>query len=111
MSELENGKVRIAGWSANNAELKGNSGELLSLVLEGAQTVGTVTIDNIRFVTAEGVEHAFATVEAFGETTGIGLTPALSEGEGVVYDLGGRKVNTQLKKGLYIVNGKKNTIK
>ena len=111
MSELENGKVRIAGWSANNAELKGNSGELLSLVLEGAQTVGTVTIDNIRFVTAEGVEHAFATVEAFGETTGIGLTPALSEGEGVVYDLQGRKVSSKTLKGLYIVNGKKNIIK
>ena len=35
------------------------------------------------------------------------LTPALSEGEGVVYDLSGRKVNSQLEKGIYIVNGKK----
>ena len=111
MSELENGKVRIAGWSANNAELKGNSGELLSLVLAGAQTVGAVTIDNIRFVTAEGVEHAFAAVEAFGETTGIGLTPALSEGEGVVYDLQGRKVNSKTLKGLYILDGKKSVKK
>lgn len=41
------------------------------------------------------------------DTTGIkNLTPALSEGEGVVYDLQGRKV-AQPTKGLYIVNGKK----
>ena len=42
------------------------------------------------------------------------LSPANSEGEGVVYDLSGRKINyhlstlnSQLKKGIYIVNGKK----
>ena len=50
------------------------------------------------------------------------LAPALSEGEGAIYDLSGRKVNaqpnsqfsilnSQLKKGLYIVNGKKVFIK
>jgi len=45
------------------------------------------------------------------ETTGVGnLTPALSEGEGAVYDLQGRKV-AQPTKGLYIVNGKKVIIK
>ena len=43
-----------------------------------------------------------------------GLTPALSEGEGVIYDLAGRRfnsqssiLNSQLKKGIYIKNGKK----
>ena len=45
------------------------------------------------------------------ETTGIeNLTPALSEGEGTVYDLQGRRV-AQPTKGLYIVNGKKVIIK
>ena len=45
------------------------------------------------------------------ETTGIkNLTPAIPEGEGVVYDLQGRKV-TQPTKGLYIVNGKKVMVK
>ena len=62
--------------------------------------------------------------------TGISLTPSLSEGEGVIYDLAGRKVqgarskgqedclnsqflilNSQLKKGLYIMNGKKVMLK
>ena len=45
------------------------------------------------------------------ETTGIdSLTPALSKGEGVYYDLQGRRV-AQPTKGLYIVNGKKVFIK
>ena len=44
-------------------------------------------------------------------TTGIGsLTPALSEGEGVYYDLSGRRV-AQPTKGLYIINGKKVVLK
>ena len=111
MNELENGKVRIAGWSARNAELKGNSGELLNLVLSGAQTVGAVTIDNIRFVTAEGVEHAFAAVEAFGETTGITSIENGKSGIENGYDLGGRKVNSKTLKGLYILDGKKSVIK
>ena len=53
------------------------------------------------------------TVEEY-ETDIENLTPTLSEGEGTVYDLSGRKVNfqfsifnSQLKKGVYIVNGKK----
>ena len=57
-----------------------------------------------------------------GEVTGIRkspetLAPAESEPMGKVYDLHGRKVNRQslvngqLKKGLYIVNGKKIVIK
>ena len=29
------------------------------------------------------------------------------KGEGAIYDLSGRKVNSQLKKGIYIINGKK----
>lgn len=45
------------------------------------------------------------------ETTGIeNLTPALSKGEGAVFDLSGRRV-AQPTKGLYIVNGKKVVIK
>ncbi len=35
------------------------------------------------------------------------VTPATSEGEITIYDLSGRKITNRLKKGLYIVNGKK----
>lgn len=44
------------------------------------------------------------------EATGINITPAFSEGEGVAYDMQGRKV-AQPTKGLYIINGKKVVIK
>ena len=46
------------------------------------------------------------------------LTPGLSEGEGDWYDLSGRKINSQfiihnsqLPKGIYIVNGRKVLVK
>ena len=42
--------------------------------------------------------------------TGISLTPTLSEGEGVWYDLQGRRV-AQPTKGIYILNGKKVVVK
>jgi len=46
------------------------------------------------------------------EATGIeSLTPALSEGEGVFYDLNGRKVNAPTKKGVYLFNGRKVVVK
>ncbi|MBO7069379.1 MAG: hypothetical protein J6W52_12030 [Bacteroidaceae bacterium] len=38
-------------------------------------------------------------------------TPALSENEGAVYDLSGRKVNGQVRKGVFIKNGKKVLVK
>lgn len=45
------------------------------------------------------------------ETTGIdNLTPALSNGEGVVYNLNGQRIDKPAK-GLYIVNGKKVLVK
>ena len=40
------------------------------------------------------------------EATGISLTPALSEGEGVIYNMAGQKVN-KAQNGIYIINGKK----
>jgi len=63
----------------------------------------------------EGEFDLVFTIE--GESTGIrpnSLTPTLSEGEGAIYDLSGRKVNSQLStfnsqlnKGIYIINKKK----
>ena len=48
-----------------------------------------------------------------GSTTGIGdLTPSLSEGEGVWYDLQGRRIEGRpTQKGVYIVGGKKIIVK
>ncbi len=47
-----------------------------------------------------------------GEATGIeSLTPALSKGEGVIYDLSGRKIAKPVKKGVYVINGRKVVVK
>ncbi len=47
-----------------------------------------------------------------GGTTSMSLTPTLSEGEGVWYDLSGRKLQSKpTAKGIYIMNGKKVIIK
>ncbi len=56
--------------------------------------------------------HELTISFADSETTGIGnLTPGLSQGEGVCFDLQGRKLSGKPTKGLYIVNGKKVIIK
>ena len=39
------------------------------------------------------------------------LTPALSKGEGAIYNLSGQRVNKPVQKGLYIINGKKVVVK
>jgi hypothetical protein len=39
--------------------------------------------------------------------TSIGLTPTLSKGEGVIYDLQGRRLSGKPARGIYIEDGKK----
>ena len=39
------------------------------------------------------------------------LTPALSKGEGAIYNLSGQRVNRPVQKGLYIIDGKKMMVK
>ena len=72
----------------------------------------TVSLKPFRaYFTIPGVSSARIAIGFDDETTGIkNLTPALSEGEGAVYDLQGRRV-AQPTKGLYIVNGKKVVVK
>ena len=66
---------------------------------------------NSAYLPATAVTGARAFIALDDEATGIeDLTPALSKGEGVVYDLSGRRVVTPTK-GLYIVNGKKVIVK
>ncbi len=72
---------------------------------EGNKTLG----EHKAFLAVPKTTAGEAPFLGFGDgegTTGIGLTPALSQGEGVWYDLSGRRVENPTK-GLYIVNGKK----
>ena len=72
----------------------------------------TVSLKPFRaYFTIPGVSSARIAIGFDDETTGIkNLTPVLSEGEGAVYNLQGRRV-AQPTKGLYIVNGKKVVVK
>jgi hypothetical protein len=48
----------------------------------------------------------FLTFDFGGDADGISLTPALSEGEGAIYNVAGQRLN-KMQKGVNIVNGKK----
>ena len=69
----------------------------------GAPQTENLTFTNGGYYTKEGLQGTVS-------TTGISPTLALPQGEGVYYDLSGRRVEHPTK-GLYIVNGKKILVK
>jgi hypothetical protein len=104
----------LRGWirpEMQNKAFEGNAGDLLKLQLAG-NAQGAVAINNVLFVTPQGVQHELAGVNAFGDVTGIANVSGNKEVTGNVFDLQGRQMNNaQLKKGLYILNGKKHIVK
>ena len=109
--KMDDGSYRIIGVSMQNKAFKGNAGDLLKLQLAG-NAQGAVAINNVLFVTPQGVQHELAGVNAFGDVTGIANVRGNKEVTGNVFDLQGRQMNNaQLKKGLYILNGKKQIVK
>jgi hypothetical protein len=111
VSKMDDGSYRIIGVSMQNKAFKDNTGDLLKLQLSG-NAQGAVAINNVLFVTPQGVQHELAGVNAFGDVTGITNVRGNKEVTGNVFDLQGRQMNNaQLKKGLYILNGKKQIVK
>ncbi len=82
---------------------------------------GSVFVKNSRpihpfeaYLTAEGSAAAKRIIPLFDDElpAGIGnLTPSLSQGEGAMYDLTGRKIQGELQRGVYIINGNKVWVK
>ena len=93
-------------------------GSTIYVLATGSNGVGFYLVEDGSAITAGKayleVSGAARQFIGFGDdngATGINsLTPALSKGEEVYYDLQGRRV-AQPAKGLYIVNGKKVVIK
>ena len=95
-------------------------GSTIYVLANGSNGVGFYLVENGSAITAGKAylkvsgENAARQFIRFGDdngATGIdSLTPALSKGEEVYYDLQGRRV-AQPTKGLYVVNGKKVIIK
>ena len=135
---MADNKVRVVAYSLGYATFAGNDGELLTLNVEAAEGAsGTVTVDNVRMATADGIENTIngcgSTIDING-TTGIGSIDGnifkvyMADGSLVVesgkamqlpvYSLNGRLLkvldiaagkNTfeALPAGVYVVNGVK----
>ena len=101
---------RVVVYSLNNQSYTDNNGELLSIHVSGT---GSVDIDNILFVTSGQNEKRFASLHSY--TTGINAVNEIETMD--VYSIDGRLVRKQvnntndLKKGVYIVNGKKQVVR
>ena len=107
--DLGRGHYLVAGFSADNEELMGNSGCLLSIITEG-QAAEDIIISDIEFATTQAEAYHLADVAVSGTPTGINEMKNEEMVDGKWYDLLGRRV-TKTTKGIYIHNGKKIIIK
>ena len=108
--DLGGGRYLVAGFSADNNELTGNSGRLLTLSTEG-QTAEDIVISDIEFATTQAEAYYLADVTVGGTPTGINeMKNEELRMKNEIYDLQGRRV-TKATKGIYIHNGKKTIIK
>jgi len=98
---MKNGTRRVVGYGDIEANA---TGMMLYIDVQGDSSVD---IDNVILTTADS-KSVRATL---GTTTGISIANAANEADEAWYDLGGRKVNSQTKNGVFIVNGKKVVIK
>ncbi len=124
MQKLANGKYRVVCASIMNDELpEGNVVRLKFRVVGDVDNIVEVMTDNIVLSDVNAIRYEASPASIIfnlDDATGIGnLNSILSESKGAIYDLSGRKfVNlstrqlvNSLKKGIYIQNGKKTSIK
>ena len=101
---------QVVVYSINNQSYSGNDGELLNIKTSGS---GDVEIDNILFVTESFGEKRFSSLQ--GGMTGIDVVKAVEPFD--IYSVDGRLVRRQaentkgLKKGVYIIKGKKQVVR
>lgn len=109
-TKTNNDTYRVIVYSLGNQAYTGNNGELLNIQVSGT---GSVNINNILFVTSGQNEKRFASLHSY--TTGINAVKEVKDMD--VYSIDGRLIRKQvnntndLKKGVYIVNGKKQVVR
>ncbi len=96
---------KVVLYSLDNSSFSGHDGELLNIRTSGS---GDIAIDNILFVTSGNVEKRFAPL--YGTVTGIEDTKHSTLNTQQAFDLQGRRTKAT-KKGVYVVNGKKQVVK
>ena len=113
VSQLNDRQYLVTAYSLSNKRLNGSAGKLFSLHTERFN--GEATISDVIFATPEAKPCLLDGATVMGTATGIGGIDSQSA-DSNVYDLQGRHisgngqstmVNAPLKKGVYIVNGKK----
>lgn len=97
---------KVVVYSLDNSSFDGHEGELLSIRVAGN---GSVSIENIVFVTIGNVEKHFAPLGS--STTGIDNSELRTQSSESIFDLQGRRVANTVKKGVYIINGKKHFVR
>ena len=110
-NKIGDGHYRVVVLSTSNQSFNGSVGELLCIALDD-QPVDGIVIDDIHFVTAQGNDQLFSAIGISGDTpTSIsGVRDNTTNSDGKIYNLNGQRL-TKVQKGLYIINGKKVTIK
>jgi hypothetical protein len=110
-AKIADNRYKVVIYSLNNATYNGHSGELLNIKVAGS---GDVSIEDILFITAGQMEKRFSPLRR--GTTGISVTSKQTERMDI-YSTDGRLIRKQaestdgLKKGLYIINGKKHIVR
>ena len=103
--DLGSGRYLVAGFSSDNEELTGNSGNLLSIATNG-RTSGDIVISDIEFATTKAEAHYLADKVVSIKPTSIEGALMSGNKDNIIFDLQGRRVFKPTK-GVYIVNGKK----
>lgn len=102
---------RVVALSTSNQEFVGSSGELLNIMLDGI-TSNDVLIENIHFITAEGIDVSFNAISLStdGTTTGISRMSNDKDHQQRVYNLNGQLLPAP-NKNVNIIGGKKVIVK
>ncbi len=110
LRQIDNNQYLIMGFSLDNEEFSGNSGQLLTLTTEG-QAKGDIVINHVLFGTPDAHGYRLAGLTINIIPTSITDYEITETGEPeIIFDLQGRRIATP-KKGLYIINGKKVNIR
>ena len=96
---------KVVVYSLDNSTYSGHSGELFNIHVSGS---GSIEVDNIVFVTNDFQENRFPPL--FVGTTGVENINHSTLSSEHRYDLQGRKTRAS-KKGIHIVNGKKQVVR
>jgi len=106
-TEIAPNVYRVIVYSTDNSTFSGDSGEFINLMMNKP---GNILIDNIIFVTSQMNEVRFAPLSSNATQ----IADIDGRQADTIYSVSGYKVEHQaqtLRKGIYIINGKKHIVK